>query len=90
MARLWLYDIAGSATAPRSVRRASTVDRRNARSPRSEGRGLRVLATILLIVGSVGYGGTADLVTGPWQGLLFATFLVAGVAGLVLTWTLRP
>jgi hypothetical protein len=49
----------------------------------------RVLAAIMLTIGTVGVGTMTNFLTGPWQVGLFLAFVTVAVAGLVLTWTGR-
>jgi hypothetical protein len=49
----------------------------------------RVLAAILLTVGSVGVGVTANFLHSAWQIAVFVLLAITGVAGLGLTWSSR-
>ncbi len=66
-----------------------TVERQNALRPDPDRSDHRVLAAILLTVGTVGVGCMTNFLVGPWQVVLFSVLVVVAVAGLILTWTGR-
>lgn len=49
----------------------------------------RVIAAILLTVGTIGVGVLSNFLVGPWQVLVFVVFVVVLLVGLILTWTGR-
>jgi general stress protein CsbA len=72
----------------RAARQA--YERRVGEELRVDAADRRVLAAILLTLATVGVSVLANFLHSGWQIGLFALFVVAGVVGLVLTWTSRP
>lgn len=68
----------------RDARRA--VERQNALRAEPDRSDHRVLAAILLTIGTIGISVLSNLLVGPWLAPALAAFVIVLVAGLVLTW----
>ena len=65
------------------------VERQNALRAEPDRSDHRVLAAILLTIGSIGISVLSNLLVGPWRVLSFTAFAIVLVTGLVLTWVGR-